>query len=126
MLTYSQTSGEMRTAANVLLGTGYAGHGLGINNPALQSVHNTGPLPQGIYAINPPVNTTAHGPYVMWLTPDRDNEMFGRSGFGIHADEIANPGKRLASTGCIVMSASARTAIWAAAQLDSRRLHVVV
>jgi Protein of unknown function (DUF2778) len=126
MLTYSQTSGEMRTAAGILLGTGYAGHGLGINNPALQSVHNTGPLPQGIYTVNPPVNTTTHGPYVMWLTADRANEMFGRSGFGIHADEVANPGKRLASTGCIVMSNSARAAIWAAAQLDSRRLHVVV
>ncbi len=126
MLTYSQTSGEMRTAGEILLGKGYAGHGLGINNPALQSVHDTGPLPQGIYTIIPPVNTTTHGPYVMWLTPDRANEMFGRSGFGIHADEIANPGKRLASTGCIVMSGSARTAIWAAAQLDSHQLHVVV
>jgi hypothetical protein len=112
MLTYSQTSGEMRTAPGVLLGTGYSGHGAGINNPALQSVPDTGPLPQGIYTINAPVNTTTHGPYVLWLTPDPANEMFGRSGFGIHADEIANPGKRLASTGCIVMSYAARVAIW--------------
>jgi hypothetical protein len=115
VLTYSQTTGEMRTALDVLLGTGYAGHGEGVNNPTMQSIHNTGPLPQGIYTIGPPVNTTTHGPYVMWLTPDPANEMFGRSGFGIHADEIANPGKRLASTGCIVMSNQARLAIWATA-----------
>ncbi len=125
MLTYSQSSGEMRTAAGLLLGTGYAGHGVGLNNPAMQQEHNVGPLPQGIYAINPPVNTTTHGPYVMWLTPDPANNMFGRSGFGIHADEVANPGKRLASTGCIVMSNEARRAIWAAAQADGHQLQVV-
>jgi type VI secretion system (T6SS) effector TldE1-like protein len=113
MLTYSQTTGEMRSALGALLGTGYSGHGAGVNNPALQSVHNTGPLPQGIYTINPPVNTATHGPYVMWLTPDPANKMFGRAGFGIHADEIANPGKELASTGCIVMSNPARWSIWA-------------
>ncbi len=124
MLTYSQTSGEMRNASSVLLGTGYAGRGEGVNNPALQNVHNVGPLPQGVYTINPPVNTTTHGPYVMWLTPDPSNEMFGRSGFGIHADEIANPGKHLASTGCIVMSNEARVAIWTAAQADGHQFRV--
>lgn len=125
MLIYSQSSGEMRDAAGKLLGTGYAGHGGGVNNPSMQSVHDIGPLPQGIYTIAAPVNTTTHGPYVMWLTPDPSNEMFGRSGFGIHADEIANPGKRLASTGCIVMSNEARLAIWTAAQSDGRQLRVV-
>jgi hypothetical protein len=124
MLTYSQASGEMRDAAGQLLGTGYAGHGAGVNNPALQSIPNTGPLPQGIYTIAPPVNTTTHGPYVMWLTPSPLNHMFGRSGFGIHADEIVNPGKRLASTGCIVMSNAARFAIWTAAEADARQLRV--
>lgn len=124
MQTYSQTSGEMRNASGVLLGTGYAGHGEGVNNPALQNVHNVGPLPQGVYTINAPVNTTTHGPYVMWLTPDPSNEMFGRAGFGIHADEIANPGKHLASTGCIVMSNEARVAIWTSAQADGRQLRV--
>jgi hypothetical protein len=116
----------MRTALGELLGTGYAGHGAGVNNPALEAVHDTGPLPQGIYTINPPVNTTTHGPYVMWLTPDPLNQMFGRSGFGIHADEIANPGKQLASSGCIVMSGQAREAIWAAAQADGCQLRVMV
>ena len=114
----------MRGASGDLLGTGYAGHGAGANNPALQSIPDTGPLPQGIYTINPPVDTVTHGPYVMWLTPDPGNQMFGRSGFGIHADEIANPGKRLASTGCIVMSNPARVAIWTAAQAEDRQLRV--
>lgn len=115
----------MRNAAGELLGTGYAGHGPGVNNPAMQATPNVGPLPQGVYTINPPVNTTTHGPYVMWLTPDPANVMFGRSGFGIHADEIANPGKRLASTGCIVLSNEARVAVWTAAQADARQFRVV-
>jgi lipoprotein-anchoring transpeptidase ErfK/SrfK len=114
MLTYSQTSGEMRTATGQLLGTGYGGHGPGINNPAMQTVHNVGPLPQGVYAIHAPVTDPHLGPYAMALTPDPANEMFGRSGFYIHADEKANPGKRLASSGCIVMSNEARVAIWKA------------
>jgi hypothetical protein len=112
MLNYSQSSGEMRSAQDILLGTGYAGRGPGLNNPAMQSVYETGPLPQGVYTIRQPVNTLTHGPYVMWLTPDPANEMFGRSGFGIHADEALNPGRHLASTGCIVMSNAARLAIW--------------
>jgi hypothetical protein len=124
MLTYSQTTGKMQDAAGKLLGTGYAGHGEGVNNPALQSVHDIGPLPQGSYTINSPVNTTTHGPYVMWLTPDPANQMSGRSGFGIHADEMANPGKRLASTGCIVIGD--RPVIWAAAQADDHKLRVTV
>lgn len=126
MLIYSQSSGEMRTAAGVRLGTGYSGHGAGVNNPSMQSMHDTGPLPRGVYTIHAPVNTTTHGPYVMWLTPDPANEMFGRFGFGIHADEVANPGKRLASTGCIVMGNVAREAIWNAAQADRRQLSVTV
>ena len=126
MLTYSQTTGELRNAIGTLLGTGYAGHGEGVNNPALEAVPNIGPLPQGVYAINHPVDTATHGPYVMWLTPDASNEMFGRSAFGIHADEIANPGKRLASEGCIVMSGPARVAIWTAAEADGRQMRVTV
>jgi len=39
--------------------------------------------------------------------------------------EIANPGKRLASTGCIVMSNEARVAIWTAAEADGRQLHLL-
>ena len=80
--------------SGVLLGTGYAGHGEGVNiRSSVRSQYRS--LAAGCLPINPPVNTTTHGPYVMWLTPDPANEMFGRSGFGIHADEIANPGKHL-------------------------------
>jgi len=125
MLNYSQASGEMHDRYDVLLGTGYAGHGAGVNNPAMQSIPSVGPLPQGVYMISPPIDTATHGPYVMWLTPNPANEMFGRSGFGIHADEAAHPGEHLASTGCIVMSNQARIAIWTAAQADDRQLRVI-
>ena len=126
MLTYSQTTGKMLDALGTLLGTGYAGHGEGVNNPALQEIHNVGPLPKGIYTIAAPVDSGSHGPYVMWLTPDPANHMFGRGGFGIHDDEIKNPGKRLASTGCIVMNKPSRVAIWAAAQKDGYKLQVTI
>jgi hypothetical protein len=124
VLTYSQSTGEMRDGSGALLGTGYAGHGSGVNNPAMQEVENVGPLPRGIYTINPPVNTTTHGPYVMWLTPDPANHMFGRCGFGIHDDERLHPGLRLASTGCIVIGQVARVAIWLAASASDGKLQV--
>ena len=126
MLTYSQSSGELRSASGFLLGKGYAGHGAGVNNPAMEKIPNVGPLPQGVYTIAAPVNTATHGPYVMWLTPDPSNQMFGRYGFAIHGDEIANVGKRLASQGCIVMGNAARVAIWTAAHADGCKLHVIV
>ena len=125
VLTYSQSTGEMLDAAGALLGTGYAGHGPGVNNPALQQVANVGPLPQGIYTINPPVNTSTHGPYVMWLTPDPANRMFGRFGFGIHDDERVHSGLRLASAGCIVIGQVARVAIWKAASANDGKLQVI-
>jgi hypothetical protein len=52
--------------------------------------------------------------------------MFGRYGFAIHGDEIANVGKRLASQGCIVMGNVERVAIWTAAHADGCKLQVIV
>ena len=124
MLTYSQSTGEIRTAAGLLLGTGYAGHGPGVNNPALQFEENIGPLPRGIYTIEAPVDTTTHGPYVMWLTPAPANDMRGRFGFGIHDDRIGHEGERIASTGCIVMNYASRQAIWAEARASGAVLQV--
>jgi hypothetical protein len=43
MLTYSQSSGQMHDASGTLLGTGYAGHSAGVNNPALQAILTPAP-----------------------------------------------------------------------------------
>lgn len=125
MWTYRQGGGIVEDFKGHRYGSSYAGKGEGQNNPVLQDVHggcrwrngawvavdgltpeDWGPLPCGIYVIQPPVNTNTHGPFVMWLTPDPKNEMFGRAGFGWHGDSIEHPG--LASDGCIASPRAVR------------------
>lgn len=95
------------------IGNGYAGNGNGINNPAMQNVPDTGPLPQDAYTIEPQQNnTTGSGtslPGSMRLTPDPGNSMYGRSGFLIHGD--SNQGNRSASEGCIILNRNIRNRI---------------
>lgn len=127
MLTYRQSTGELFTAAGVLLAKCYAGGNIpprfdpsAKNNPARQEEHCIGPLPRGRYTIGPSHNEPTLGPCAMYLQPDPQNVMFGRSGFFIHGDSIAHPGE--ASEGCIVMSTFARAFI---AQSLDRQLQVV-
>lgn len=85
----------------IQVGTGYSGHGEGLNNPAYCNVRDVGPLPIGNYQIGPAEDNPDVGLYAMFLAPDRSNEMFGRSGFFIHGD---NPQlNHTASDGCIVL-----------------------
>lgn len=93
------------------IATGYAGHGIGKNNPDLQSQVCVGPLPVGLYAIGEPRDLKGglHGPFVLPLTPSPNNRMYGRSGFLIHADSIALPGT--ASQGCIILDYPTRKRI---------------
>src|SRR5262249_55584633 len=101
MWIYEQKSGRM-SRDGVLLATGYSGLDEGKNNPAMQDAHDKGPLPRGRYTIGRPVDTAAHGPFVLPLTPDPANTMFGRSGFLIHGESKQHPGK--ASIGCIILA----------------------
>ena len=100
-------------------GTGYAGHGLGKNDPESQSVGtaddkaNAGPLPQGQYTIGKQqTNTTTEGkelPASMRLIPSPNNQMFGRAGFLIHGGYAS--GAQTASEGCIVLTRPERNAL---------------
>jgi len=103
---YSQSTGHIENADHSVSCTGYSGHGAGKNNPAMQEVHNVGPIPCGLYTCGNLQNTDKHGPNVRHLDPDPENQMFGRGGFLIHGDSIANPGK--ASEGCIIMPVDIR------------------
>ena len=105
MWTYSQPFGDL-SKDGVHIGVGYSGFGAGKNNPALQEAHDIGPIPLGRYSIGPPHDTAAHGPHVMALTPAAGTDMFGRAGFLIHGDSIANPGA--GSHGCIVLAPAIR------------------
>jgi hypothetical protein len=111
MWTYQQSTGEpSRDGAPA--GTCYSGYEAGKNNPAMQGVENTGPVPQGRYSIGAPQCVESpgpHGPFILPLTPDPANTMFGRSGFLIHGDSIARPG--FASHGCIIAGRPIREAI---------------
>lgn len=94
-------------------GSGYSGHGAGINNPAMQNVPNTGPIPQGTYDIQPQQdNTTGAGtnlPGSMRLTPQDGTDTSGRDGFLIHGDN--SRGDQSASHGCVILNRNTRNQI---------------
>jgi hypothetical protein len=111
MWTYTQKDGSL-LHDGVLIGTGYSGHGPGVDNPALESVPNEGPIPAGLYEIGAPTNTQDHGPFVLPLTPDAGDQLYERFGFLIHGDKIGHVGEKIASEGCIVLSYPLRAKIW--------------
>jgi hypothetical protein len=120
MWTYAQSTGELQHDDQPV-GTGYSGFDKGKNNPAMQAVANMGPIPQGEWTIvGPPVNTPAHGPYVLRLQPAAGTNTFGRSGFLMHGDSIEAPG--CASHGCIIMPRPVREKVWKSGDI---RLEVV-
>jgi hypothetical protein len=116
--TYVQETGAMFDPDGNFLAAGYSGAVGYKNDPAAQVVHKKGPVPAGTYAIHPPVDTVTHGRFVMWLTPDPDNDMFGRSAFGIHGDSVTEPGT--ASEGCIILPRQARDRIAASGDNNLR------
>lgn len=111
MWTYIQVTGGMWDPDFDLLAVGYAGMGVGKNNPSLQSVFRVGPLPAGKYIIQAPADDAQVGEYAMRLIPDPANQMYLRADFFIHGDSREHPGE--ASDGCIVLDLPARQAIWA-------------
>lgn len=108
MWIYNQSNGTFSRDGE-LTGEGYSGFGAGKNNPALQDQRDVGPIPQGIYEIGPPHDTTTHGPHVMSLTPADGTDTFGRGGFLIHGDSKEHPGA--ASHGCIILPPDLRSKI---------------
>ena len=106
---YYQASGKL-SHNGMDVAIGYSGAGAGKNNPDDQAIHNVGPIPRGSYTINAPQDTVTHGPYVLPLTPDTSNEMFGRTGFLMHGDSVIRPGT--ASEGCIIMPRNIRQQVW--------------
>lgn len=126
MWTWEIDTGTLRSAAGTVVGSGYAGAPDHINLAISQALKDRGPIPEGRYLIDPPVDTRTHGPFVLWLTPNPSNQMFGRSGFGIHGDSVVHPGT--ASEGCIILARAIRQIIWASGDhhLQVRRSTFVV
>lgn len=102
MWIYQQSTGKILDPSGMVMGFGYSGKGKHKNNPESQSLANLGPIPEGYYTIGAPHDTLTHGPFVLPLTPDPQNIMFGRSHFLIHGDSVVQAGT--ASEGCIILN----------------------
>jgi hypothetical protein len=94
---------------NVMLGTGYSGHGDGLNNPEMEAIHNVGPIPAGFYKIGPFSTHERLGPMSAPLSPIEGTDTHGRDGFFIHGDNEA--ADFTASDGCIVLEYNLRKLI---------------
>ncbi len=127
--TYSQSTGVITNGQTV--GHGYSGAGEGKNNPAMDHVENVGPTPRGWFTMAERLECTSlpcadchgqekhkHGPDVIRLIPDPENEMHGRAGFLCHGDNLTHT----ASEGCIVQDHTTRMAMH---QSADRRIQVV-
>ena len=121
--TFEQATGKLWHNIT-LIGTGYAGaFGPTQNNPNAQEQADKGPLPQGWYTVGAPTSATRCGVEALPLTPDANNQMFGRSGFYIHGDLIGDLGH--ASDGCIIQGKATRDIVAAAVENGDNRLQVV-
>lgn len=109
MWTFERAKGKLIAPTGTEF-TAYSGHGVGVNNPALESVHDVGPIPSGLWDIGTPFNDAQHGPYAMHLTPHSNTNTFGRDGFLCHGDSITHPGQ--ASLGCVIAAHDVRVMIW--------------
>ena len=105
-------------SGNVVWKSAYAGgnegkNPEGVNNIAMQDQHNIGPLPQGKYTMTQLVLQHPRlGPYVILLTPDAANEMFGRGDFRVHGDRTDPTLVHAASEGCIIVPRFIREKMW--------------
>jgi Protein of unknown function (DUF2778) len=117
--TYYQSTGQL-FLGNEEAGVCYSGNGPGLNNPALDHVHDVGPLPRGWYTIGAEETLPHLGPVVMHLDPDSTNTMYGRMGFFMHGDNADMD--HSASDGCIIADRAIRTQVAAS---PVRRLEVV-
>ena len=116
MYRYEQSTGRLWK----LIGDGYSGHDEGKNQPDLDGVRNTGPIPKGRWLITEKFDSPTKGPFCLRLAPVVGTDTHGRSGFLIHGDSIKEPGT--ASEGCIILPRGVRQRIW---ESEDRELEVV-
>lgn len=107
-ITFSQSTGIIRSEDGGLVAFGWAGHGEGKNNPALQASRALGPLPQGLYTVGPWEDVhPGLGPIVARLI-QVEGETFGRDAFYIHGPAVSLDKYGQESKGCIVVPRAGR------------------
>jgi len=87
----------------------YSGTGAGRNNPAMQGIRNTGPIPQGTYNATGVANTLngLNSPNVIRLEPAAGTDTLGRDTFRMHGNNRAND----ASQGCPIVPPATRSVL---------------
>jgi hypothetical protein len=105
-VTYRVQTGDLYADSGKWLGSGYSGHGDGVNNVSEAGIPNVGPIPPGcVFDIGAPGDHI--GPLSFPLTLQEGSTT--RSGFYIHGDNQAH--NETASEGCIVMGPEIRSQI---------------
>jgi len=109
MWSYDSANGNL-SHDETFAGTGYSGHGDGLNDPGEEMGADVGPIPRGSYSIEPFFDDPGgKGPIVAHLNPLPSTNVFGRSGFMIHGDNAA--ANHTASHGCIILAHNIRQQI---------------
>jgi hypothetical protein len=116
MLTYRQSTGSIERNGKPLA-AGYSGGGLQfMNRPLFQQFEDHGPVPRGIYRIEPVffyLGDLGHKGYVMHLHPiGHSAEGRDSDSFFIHGDSVKPDHEGHASHGCIVLPLEQRQAVW--------------
>ena len=106
-LNYAQSTGKLTLDDGTLVAVGWAGRGPGKNNPALQAVKSTGPLPQGVYTVGEWHDHPRLGLMVARLI-QTEGETFGRDEFFIHGASRNLDKFGQESKGCIVLTHTER------------------
>lgn len=92
----------------------YAGAGEGRNNPTMQHLRNTGPIPQGMWNVSQVEQTLQGRPHrnVLHLEPTPGTQTFDRDRFRMHGDYAAtDPRHGNASAGCPIVPPDTRSAL---------------
>lgn len=105
-----------------LVARGYSGKGSAINAGDFEKVIATGPIPRGLWRIDPAIVHVRLGKIAIPLRP-QGHDAHGRSGFYIHGDNRF--GDRSASSGCIILSKAVREFIEFCRKYGTTRLLVV-
>lgn len=112
---YAQSTGRLSRGGG-FEGSGYSGHGAGLNDPDSEAIANVGPIPRGKWRI---VRWDEHhadkGPIVAVLEPV-GHDAHGRSAFLIHGDNSL--GNHSASHGCIILQRAVRVKMRDSGDMD--------
>ncbi|PQM29546.1 hypothetical protein CVO77_01100 [Sphingopyxis lindanitolerans] len=107
---YSQSRGHLYLAdsqdVRAHVASGYSGAPRYQNNTESEALVSRGPIPRGVWRMEPAFNHGRLGPVAIPLEPVEEKTALGRSGFFIHGDN--SRGDASASFGCIVLDRKTR------------------